>query len=112
MATKKPTKSKPIINRKKLKTAYCHTCETFVETELVDIKVTTTEMSPAEIMRRNSTTGEQTVNYDISESNHTVTKCKSCGHYDNVKNNTTFSDAVYELVTNEVLKALKRHKAI
>jgi hypothetical protein len=108
MATKAVKKStvKPIIDRKKLTTAYCYVCEDFVKTQLVDIKVATVEISPSKIIKTNDQ------QYDFKESTHTVTKCLSCESYDSVMNRIEFSDAVYKLVTNEVLKVLKKKKVI
>ena len=108
MATKvrNPKTIKPIIDRKKLRTAYCYVCEDFVKTQLVDIKVSTIEISPSNISKPTAQ------NYESKESTHTVSKCISCGNYDCIMNNIDFSTAVYNLVTTEVLKVLKRKKVI
>ena len=110
MATKvtKQKAIKPIIDHKKLKAAYCYVCKDFVKTQLVDVKVSTIELSPSDMIKNK----KDVQNYELSESNHTVSKCTSCGNYDCTKNDLDFTKAVYNLVTNEVLKVLKRKKVI
>jgi hypothetical protein len=72
---------------------YCHNCNDFVETTLVDICVSLIEET-------SKLTSEEDIYMDIvSKSKRTVTKCLSCSGYDTTINDMSFQTALLKNFT-------------
>lgn len=83
------------------KTAYCHFCKDFVDTDMVDLTIKILEISPS---KRYASDKQTNFNYEEKTHHETKVKCLSCGGYDTVFNDIDFSKAVQKLVTESLTK--------